>query len=77
LAEIMNPHRAAALALWVGWYLMLPPVSSDGRIQKDARLSDWYIFSSFETKEACEKERQVSSGSAICVASDDPRLKEK
>jgi len=69
-------RHAAALTL-VGWYLMLPPVGSDGRIQKDARLSDWYIFSSFQTKEACEKERHVSSGSAICVASDDPRLKEK
>lgn len=72
----MKLSHAAALAL-VGWYLMLPPVSSDGRIQKDAPLSDWYIFSSFDTKEACEKERQVSGVSAICVASDDPRLKEK
>ena len=73
-SETMKPHHAAALAL-VGWYLMLPPVTSDGRIQKDAPLSRWYIFSNFETKEECEKARQVSSGLTICVASDDPRLK--
>jgi hypothetical protein len=52
----MKPHHAAALAL-VGWYLMLPPVTSDGRIQKDASLSRWYIISNFETKEECEKAR--------------------
>jgi hypothetical protein len=59
----------------VGWYPMLPPTTSDGRTQKNAPLSLWYIFSSFETKEQCEKARQISSASAICVASDDPRLK--
>jgi hypothetical protein len=36
-----------------------------------------YIFSSFETKEESEQVRQVSTASAICVASDDPRLKEQ
>jgi hypothetical protein len=56
---------------------MLPPGTSDGRIRKDAPLSRWYIFSSFETKEECERVRQVSTASAICIASDDPRLKEK
>jgi hypothetical protein len=61
----------------VGWYLILPPVASDGRIQKDAPLSHWYIFSSFETKEECEKERRVSGVSALCIASDDPRMKKK
>jgi hypothetical protein len=44
---------------------------------KDAPLSDWYIFSSFVTENQCEQKRQVSSGSGICVASDDPRLKEE
>lgn len=73
-SDKMKPRHAAALAL-VGWYLMMPPVTSDGRIQKDAPLSRWYIFSNFETKEECEKARQVSSGLTICVASDDPRLK--
>jgi hypothetical protein len=72
----LKPRHSAALAL-LGWYLMLPPVTSDGRTQKDAPLSRWYIFSSFETKEECEQVRQVSSASAICVASDDPRLKAK
>jgi hypothetical protein len=72
----MKARHAAALAL-VGWYLMLPPVISDGRTRKDAPLSRWYIFSSFETKEECEQVRQASTPSAICVASDDPRLKEK
>jgi hypothetical protein len=75
-SEAMNPRHAAALAL-VGWYLMVPPVTSDGRTQKDAPLSRWYIASNFETKEECEQVRQASSGSAICVASDDPRLKER
>ena len=72
----MNSRHAAALAL-IGWYLMLPPVNSDGRTQKDAPLWRWYIFSSYETKQACEKERQVSSPSTICVDSQDPRLNEK
>jgi hypothetical protein len=72
----MNLRHTAALAL-VGWYLMMPPVTSDGRIQKNAPLSRWYIFSNFETKEECEKARQVSSGLTTCVASDDPRLKEE
>lgn len=72
----MKPCHAAALAL-VSWYLMLPPVASDGRIQKDAPLSQWYIFSNFETKAECEKERQVSSGVTLCIASDDPRLQEE
>jgi hypothetical protein len=72
----MKPCQVATLAL-VGWYLMMPPVTSDGRIQKDAPLSRWYIFSNFETKEECEKARQVSSGLTICIVTDDQRLKEK
>jgi len=72
----MKLRHAAALAL-VGWYLMMPPSTSSGRIQKDAPLSRWYIFTTFETKKECEKARQFSSGLSICVASDDPRLKEK
>jgi len=55
---------------------MLPPTTSDGRTQKNAPLSRWYIFSNFETKEQCEKARQISSALAICVASDDLRLNE-
>jgi len=72
----MKLRHGAALAL-VGWYLMMLPSTSSGRIQKGAPLSHWYIFISFETKKECEKARQVSSGLTICVASDDLRLKEK
>jgi hypothetical protein len=46
----------------VGWYLMMPPLTSDGRIQKDAPLSRWQISSSHDTADACEKVRMVASG---------------
>jgi hypothetical protein len=72
----MKVCHAAALVL-VGWYLILPPVGSDGRIKKDAPLSLWYVFSNFETKKQCENARQVSTGVSLCVASDDPRLKQQ
>jgi uncharacterized protein YfaP (DUF2135 family) len=87
----MKPRHAAALAL-VGWYLMMPPMTSDRRIQINTPLSHWEISSSYDTADECEKVRLVASGwmadangqkarhtprgdAAICVASDDPRLK--
>jgi hypothetical protein len=87
----MKLRNAAALAL-VGWYLMMPPLGPDGRIQKYAPLSQWEISSSYDSADDCEKVRLVASGwmpganekktahtprgdAAICVASDDPRLK--
>ncbi|MGC2441973.1 hypothetical protein [Candidatus Binatus sp.] len=57
----MNLRHAAALAL-VGWYLMMPPVTPDGRVQKSAPLSTWEITSSYDTADDCEKVRLVSSG---------------
>ena len=94
----MNPRHAAALAL-VGWYLMVPPPYSE-RARSLLPLSEWSIYKTFESADACTFFREdVATGmlqdappdfvvqfdssfmnifqQAECVASDDPRLKEK
>jgi hypothetical protein len=96
----MNLRHAAALAL-VGWYLMLPPVTSGHRVNAEAPLGQWERSSGTydvlgECHGAIAKLRQVHTplrmvddkihtpevlarqfASAKCIASDDPRLKEK
>ena len=79
---MMKLHHAAALAL-VGWYLMmpLPPIAHNTRsINPDslfaAPLSRWSIIRTFPTQKECETYRDANP-MELCVASDDPRLKEK
>jgi hypothetical protein len=102
----MNPRHAAALAL-VGWYLMSPPLSPDGkRVVGYAPLSEWQIGESFDSAAECEQalsdgikaNRKLAeevgncrpvpgttcddvllhdAALAKCIATDDPRLKEK
>jgi len=78
----MNLRHAAALAL-VGWYLMVPPHEYKGN---QAVLYGWKIIHSYDTAQACEEQRAKGIPGlppfpkgfewvAICVASDDPRLK--
>jgi hypothetical protein len=87
----MRPCHAAALAL-VGWYLMIPPVDRDEHVHPDAPLSSWFLDQSYDTAAACEKEKRADMNkvkdvkdpwvrfaaySEKCIATDDPRLKDK
>ena len=70
----MNPRHAAALAL-VGWYLITPPLSSDGkRVVGYAPLSGWSIGQSFDSATECEHARieQVTSARYVAEKARDP-----
>jgi hypothetical protein len=83
----MKPHHAAALAL-VGWYLMMP----SGDHPTEAHISHWLKVQTFDSAAECSSRRWdiLSEASANkddfrlrtaramrCIASDDPRLKDK
>jgi hypothetical protein len=82
----MKPWHAAALAL-VGWYLMTPlPGRPELSVEKWAHIDSFYTAA--ECREAGyqhQRERAASTdpvrrnlaGTWECIASDDPRLKEK
>jgi len=78
-------HAATAIAL-IGWYLMLPPQTrtwwvGQERYDDGAALSSWTIERSFDKADVCQAAQQqagdatMSMGHALCVATDDPRLK--
>ena len=87
----MNLRHTAALAL-AGWYLMGPPMNSDLKVDDSAPISQWKIMLSFDTAAECEKKRAQTlreiaprkqdapysdiASASVCVATDDPRLKE-
>jgi hypothetical protein len=67
--------HAAALAL-VGWYLMVPPVSSPGKLNETAPLSKWSQDSAYDTAANCEQYRMtmaLTSGQFAAVFSKDER----
>jgi hypothetical protein len=84
---VMKPLHAAALAM-VGWYLMMPPVH-DGQPDTQAPISAWKVFRTFDSTAACQEWKLKLETRArragrygprpdfMCIASDDPRLKEK
>jgi hypothetical protein len=83
----MNPRHAGPLAL-VGWYPMAPPRTSDvGPLTFDesAPLSKWKAVGSYDSASDCNegKKQEFLQWTASlleaqqCIASDDPRLKEK
>jgi hypothetical protein len=87
----MNFRHAAALA-FVGWYLMVPlrENNNSAKLRADVPLADWVYVDSFDTAKECrneglkEEERYAKDpreadeyGNWECIASDDPRLKEK
>ena len=96
LAKWMNPRHAATLAL-VGWYLIVPPLTSrePRAVDIKAPFSTWEAQSLFETQQGCleaksdivdrvaRKALATASANtcqdcyAQCIATDDPRLKEK
>ncbi|MGD0290232.1 MAG: hypothetical protein ABSC63_11340 [Candidatus Binataceae bacterium] len=53
MTPTMTLRHAAALAL-VGWYLMVPPLSSDGKeIDTAAKLSQWDARLRFDRASDC------------------------
>jgi hypothetical protein len=83
----MNRRHAAVLAL-VGWYLLAPPITHDGGgkyLERSAPLSKWEILRFEDTEHNCQRMRTVLFAfdalhqeqwqAAICIASDDARLK--
>ena len=51
--------HAAALAL-VGWYLLLPPIDGSAHpmiVRSGAPLSQWKSFRSYDTADACERQK--------------------
>jgi hypothetical protein len=51
----MSIRHAAALALLVGWYLMVPPaIPGTGEVNRSAPLSQWTIRRQFPHNQGCE-----------------------
>jgi hypothetical protein len=87
----MNLRHAAALAL-VGWYLLGPPLlrGRDGKLHvvENVPLPHWEIMEFADTEQRCQFFRTTPGvrlgpvhsaqlAASICIASDDPLLKEK
>jgi hypothetical protein len=64
-----------------GWYLMVPPLNLVGHeIDRTAPPNQWSVIDSFSTQGECTNAMIDSHGqpiyrAAICIPSDDPRLK--
>jgi hypothetical protein len=50
----MKFHHAAALAIVV-WYLMIPPIGADNKVDAHAPLSQWRRGVGFETQKDCDE----------------------
>ena len=85
----MKTPYIAVLAM-MGWYLILPPVTRTWWVGPEhydsgAQFSRWTIEQSFDKAGACESARLAAErqspiaadrmGNAVCVATDDSRLK--
>jgi hypothetical protein len=49
----MNSRHAAALAIVI-WYLMIPPIGADNKIDAHAPLSQWRRGVGFESQQQCD-----------------------
>jgi hypothetical protein len=87
----MNLRHAAAFA-FVGWYLMVSPLYEGHRLDDGAPLSKWTALNSYDAASECRdaltnlKPDNEHKNDAVlvhraltaqCIATDDPRLKEK
>ncbi len=88
----MNLRHAAALAL-IGWYLMMPDLDASNNVLTNLPLSKWSVKEGYDSGVECNdgklgyynlvkdlpqsdaKKRRVLA--MQCIATDDPRLKEK
>ncbi len=50
----METRHAAAFAI-IAWYLMIPPVNVDNRVDAGAPLSKWRKSVSFDSAKECER----------------------
>jgi len=50
----VNLRHAAALTL-MGWYLMVPPLNTDGRVEVTMRFTKWTQLASYDSASACQK----------------------
>ena len=85
----VNLRHSAALAL-VGWYLMVPPrEEGSSKLSLGVPISNWVHLDSFDSASECRQtayraqeqfkqdpERAVQYAAWMCIATDDPRLKE-
>src|SRR5258708_26826789 len=76
----MKPRHAGALAL-VGWYLMVPPVTSEGLTDPNATLvngrapiSHWVIFRADDSADQYEQERQLGQLTSVAAIKANPEL---
>ena len=49
----MKFHRIAALALFAGWYLLMPPAGEHGHYRLSAPLSEWKQIDSYDSAAEC------------------------
>jgi hypothetical protein len=50
-----------AILAFLGWYLMVPPVSKN-KVDYAAPLSQWRIVGDYNNAEACETAKHISDG---------------
>ena len=50
---------SAATAHGQGWYLMMPPLLGEGRVDLDAPFSSWMQLQAFDSVSRCENERTL------------------
>jgi hypothetical protein len=85
----MSFRHVAALTI-VGWYLMVPLRENNSAKLRDVPLAEWVHIDSFDTASQCRDEayleekrhendplRASQYAGWECIASDDPRLKDR
>jgi hypothetical protein len=80
--KIMKLRHVALASALLGWYLLAPPQTrvwwiGAQRSDDGAALSSWTIQRSYDQAGACEAARQaVAQSHEVCIATNDPRLKQ-
>ena len=78
----MKTHHVASAMLGLMWLLLIPPGGPNGPLNPGAPLSKWHRYRNrrFNSEETCKSVvKRIHSknvrDAAICISSDDPRLK--